>query len=669
MCVDRNWTCAYSLRNRKPGPRKGSRQMHKLNLQYRLNRIEDLLHQGRLSEEDISQGPPLEVQQEVQHDMLFQHGQSPAARPDSSQGEEPEPQPELEPSPCDGDASWPSKIEPIMDAINWTRYLKPVSHTAELGTSRHHSLPGYVEMSGYDSSLTPSLERHLISLYFACVSLPVPIFSKAKFFQEYEAGCVPRFLLSAMFALSSRFCMPSKVLCFGSQNPTLTGQHFSRKTAAELGHITKTNQAISMNEVKATYLLAVYHYTNLSLREAWEQCSRAISMAYMLRLHQIDNPNADPALSSSVLDKEEKRCMWWAIYTLDCFSCLVSFIPSGIDELSLATSIPAALLSETPASSLGPATLDQARLPDYEMDWSWCVLQDSSSGGAKLQAALIFAHSLARETSHLRRVAHENPRCNLQDQLKCLQQKWNSIFTVLPSWFFLPARHERDRTAKGHRQRLEVLNVCYITGAMASVPPLSADLRWPIGQWQDSSTMEGRWKTCITYILNIVAAYREWAPEYFDKADPIMLPITWTAGSLLALELMNEALVDATEKLALLDALDAAMASLQKPSRYWGIASILLRSLEDLRGKAWMKLNLQAIFQLAIGVWSPLMPDMPKGSRTTPEPFIPAAPESSTMSENADRSLDLASLAWAPDELLSTLEWFGSGQDTEVPLL
>ncbi|TVY74176.1 hypothetical protein Focb16_v005341 [Fusarium oxysporum f. sp. cubense] len=125
------------------------------------DRIEDLLHQGRLSEEDISHGPSLEVQQEVQHDMRFQHGQSPAARPDSSQGEEPEPQPEPEPSPCDGDASWPSKMEPIMDAINWTRYLKPVSHTAELGPSRHDSLPGYVEMSGYDSSLTPSLERHL----------------------------------------------------------------------------------------------------------------------------------------------------------------------------------------------------------------------------------------------------------------------------------------------------------------------------------------------------------------------------------------------------------------------------------------------------------------------------------------------------------------------------
>ncbi|KAH7142101.1 fungal-specific transcription factor domain-containing protein [Dactylonectria macrodidyma] len=531
-------------------------------------------------------------------------------------------------------------------------------------------------MSGYDMFLTPDLERHLLSLYFACVSLPVPIFSKAKFYQEYEADYVPRFVLSAMFALSSRFCEPSKVLGFGFGNESLSlmGQDFGRKAAAELGHMTKSNQAISMNEVKAAYLLAVYHFTNLSLREGWEQCSRATSMAYMLRLHQIDNPNADSAIpgSNSKIDKEEKRCVWWAIYTLDCFSSLVTFVPSGIDDLSVATSIPAALLSETPASILGPSpsALVEPRLPDDEMDWSRCVLQDSSSPGAKLQAALIFAHSLAHEASHLRRVAHENPRCNLQDRLKSLQQKWNSIFTVLPPYFFLPGRHEQDKTAQDHCKRLEVLNVFYVTGAMASVPPLAMDLHWPIGQFHDSSfTIEGRWKDCITYALNIAAAYREWAPEYFDKADPIMLPITWTAGSLLALQLMNEALVDATEKIALLDALDVLMTSLRRTSRYWGIAGILLRSLEALRGRAWIKLDLQAIIQLILCVWSPLMQDLPKDVGTTPEPCIPVAPESSTLSDNTDGLLDMASLAWAPDELLSTLGWLGSGQDMIVPSL
>ncbi|KAH7007648.1 hypothetical protein EDB80DRAFT_458646 [Ilyonectria destructans] len=205
---------------------------------------------------------------------------------------------------------------------------------------------------------------------------------------------------------------------------------------------------------------------------------------------------------------------------------------------------------------------------------------------------------------------------------------------------------------------------------MASVPPLAADLHWPIGQWHDSSsTIEGRWKACITYAFNIAAAYREWAPEYFNKVSPIMLPITWTAGSLLALQLMNEALADVTEKLALLDALDVLMTSLQRASRYWGIAGILLRSLEALRGRAWVKLDLQAIVQLVLCVWSPLMQDLPKGAGATPEPCIPTAPESSTMTDNTDGLLDLASLAWAPDELLSTMGWFGSGQDMVVSSL
>lgn len=182
MCVDHNSACAYSLRHRKPGPRKGSRQVHKLNVQHRLNRIEDLLHQGRLSEEDASQEPL----QGVEHGRRCQHGQSPTRRSDSSHAE-PEPSyGELEPSPgATSSSSSTSILQLIVDAINWTRYLKPVSRTTESGVGIVQA-----EISGYDMFLTPNLERHLLSLYFACVSLPVPIFSKAKFFRNtIQATC------------------------------------------------------------------------------------------------------------------------------------------------------------------------------------------------------------------------------------------------------------------------------------------------------------------------------------------------------------------------------------------------------------------------------------------------------------------------------------------------
>jgi hypothetical protein len=56
-----------------------------------------------------------------------------------------------------------------------------------------------------------------------------------------------------------------------------------------------------------------------------------------------------------------------------------------------------------------------------------------------------------------------------------------------------------------------------------------------------------------------------------------MFPITWNAGSVLALQLMNVGLVDASEKLALLDALDVIMRFLKQRSRYWDIARTLLR--------------------------------------------------------------------------------------------
>ncbi|KAH6962313.1 hypothetical protein BKA56DRAFT_679133 [Ilyonectria sp. MPI-CAGE-AT-0026] len=517
-----------------------------------------------------------------------------------------------------------------------------------------------------DVSLPANIELHLISLYFSSVSLPVPIFSKANFYRQYEAGQVPSFLLNAMFSLCSRFSMLSEVLSLGNGDPILVGQYFSRKAATELGLISKNGQSVSISEVKATYLLAFCYYTGLPQREAWEQCSRVIRMAYMLRLHQLDNQNIHlvAAGSGNALDKEENRCLWWAIYTLDCFSSLTSFIPSGVDKMSLATSIPVVLLSETPVS--GTSELVEVDPLGDKIDRIRCTLQNCTTQGAKTQAALIFAHTLACQAIHLRRLSLDNPQCSLLHQSKRLQQKWNSIFTFLPPWFFLPARHELDGTPEDYRQRLEVLNVYCITGAMSSAPPLSLDLQWPVGPRYDRSTSEQSWKACIAYVLNIAATYNEYGPELFSKANPITLPIAWTAGSLLALESMNQNLQDATEKLALLDALNIIMTSLQKTSRYWGIAEILLCSLQDLRGRAWIKLDLQAILQLTKCVWSPLMHDVAVGGGVGQESLILDGPENFAIGEITDLPINWDSPPWLDDELLSSFDWLG--EDSSIAL-
>jgi hypothetical protein len=181
--------------------------------------------------------------------------------------------------------------------------------------------------------------------------------------------------------------------------------------------------------------------------------------------------------------------------------------------------------------------------------------------------------------------------------------------------------------------------------------------------------------------------HREWLPPYFEKANPILFSISWTAGALLTLEIMNASLVDPQQKLDLLDALDFIMDYLQKFSRYWGLAMTLLRksyslshlarprlmtgsgSLAQLRGHTWVKLDLRTILSLSQRVWAPLMQDIP-GVGSSIAGMLPEVPENAIISDLVDESM-----AWDPtrdwdpiadfagDDLTYAMNWLDSGPD------
>lgn len=99
------------------------------------------------------------------------------------------------------------------------------------------------------------------------------------------------------------------------------------------------------------------------------------------------------------------------------------------------------------------------------------------------------------------------------------------------------------------------------------------------GFQRPSETFEFRWSNSLSFALRIAALYRhgDWSNERFLEGDPVTLfPILWTAAAFLCLGLMRTGPVDATEKLALLDALDAVMAQLRLTSRCWGVTGMLL---------------------------------------------------------------------------------------------
>ncbi|OHE98668.1 hypothetical protein CORC01_06119 [Colletotrichum orchidophilum] len=395
-----------------------------------------------------------------------------------------------------------------------------------------------------------------LSLFFTRVTLPVPVFCQEKFYSDYNAGCVPGFLLEAMFSLSARCSEEPEILVLADGSQELLAQQFAAKAGRELIKMTGKNSEASIAEVKATFLLAYHDFTHLPSRNAAENCLRAVRAAYMCGLHQLDNPNGSSKAHGclSDIEREEGRCLWWSIFSLDTFSSLISQVPSSIEDTSIVTCLPSTIITN---AAMNDVIQPSESFLEDTIEEIWGQGGNDESHGAKVQAILIYAVALSRDVLAVRRLCVENPRCKLESRLVQIRERWASLHRTLPAWFFATTRHPLDRTVEDHPIGLE----------------------GPTATTDDQNSLQSRWKTCIDYALKVADAYKVWTPAHFEKADPIMFPITRLAACLLIFELMNSDPGLAAEKLVVLDSADLIMNSLDlssRPSRPWNIVGALL---------------------------------------------------------------------------------------------
>jgi hypothetical protein len=267
-----------------------------------------------------------------------------------------------------------------------------------------------------------------------------------------------------MFSLSARFSRAPEVLRLTNRNRYRLGKFFSEKAHRVLEDMTRDGDAVSPIELKAAYLLTYHDLTCLPSREGAQQCAKLVRMAYMCRLHQLDNATVSMSTNNnnsqnSAIELEENRCLWWGIFSLDCFCSLTSFVPSNIEDLSIATCLPSSVITNLTAVDL---PLPKGGFLDDESATFWPTTQNQFSTGSGVQSLLLHVINLSREMTTARRLYYENSRCNLTPNLEQLKQNWKLLFTNVPSWVFDPEYHEFDGNAARHRKRLETLNMIYM---------------------------------------------------------------------------------------------------------------------------------------------------------------------------------------------------------------
>ncbi|KAF6812110.1 fungal specific transcription factor [Colletotrichum plurivorum] len=560
-----------------------------------------------------------------------------------------------------------STVEPIIYAVkwaNWTESTKP-------GTFRHRKITDS-DLSRYccfDPSLT---QPPRISAYFKSVTMPVPLFSPARFYAQYNAGRIPPFLLNAMFSLSCRFATSPLILDLANGDLVMLAHAFYQKSSRELDLRESMCLPVTIPEVKAACLLAHYHYTYLPTREAVSQWSRAVRWAYVCGLHRVDSPRLPRDSDDTEVDAEEKRCLWWAIWAMDTFCSQMSHLPAGIDDQITTTRLPTCFLSNEGIGVFPPST---GRTLDDWRGKDWYNLRIGESPQTRIQLVRLSATALAKELDCIMKLEQARPEVDVQSRIAQFEAKWESLTSSLPAWFFSPGFSKGDGTSVGHRMRLEALHLVFIVGLMSGTPPmkpLMLDSDTSASPQRASETFEFRWSNSLSYALRIAALYRhgDWSDERFLEGDPVTLyPILWTASSFLCLGLMRTGPVDATEKLALIDALDVVMIQLRLASRCWGVTGMFLSSLQQLRGLTYLRLDMGTLFEVVRRLYCPMKQEPGDGDGDEPERHSERQENLETpdgeMNSSTAGSLDLLptpSVWSAGENALATEKWFNGEQ-------
>ncbi len=220
----------------------------------------------------------------------------------------------------------------------------PLRNSTEPSTK----LPTPTFSSAADSIITRSIAIDLLNLFFDKVQAWVPILHRPRFQARFENhlladGDVMKglpvdesLLFYSMFAMSARF----------SNHPRFVGVP-ANKRGHEFAHRAREfySQARSLRNPSLTYLqgcvlLANYFYTSGPTHQGWILIGVCVRLAYDLGLSDIDDEDWSPARLIDMVEKEEMRRAWWAVWELDTFASTVSRNPYSIDRRRTTVALP-----------------------------------------------------------------------------------------------------------------------------------------------------------------------------------------------------------------------------------------------------------------------------------------------------------------------------------------
>ncbi|KFZ01294.1 hypothetical protein V500_00809 [Pseudogymnoascus sp. VKM F-4518 (FW-2643)] len=579
LCHINGWTCEYLHVKKRPGPPRGSASRQTLSS--RLELVEALV----ASRAEAAQATrPVDA-----HDKVA----------------------------CN---SW----DTLMPKVTSTE--GPTTRVAEVASVIPTNTPAVLNSVtlGQVLDLSENTKAILISLYFDNVQPIFPLFRRGAFQADLRDNRVPEPLLNLMFALASRYVLPSEMLQTFGQNVVEPWEHFARVgfKKSRFNEENDSNAPMSLEDVKTSFLLTLHEYTSFPGRKAWMRVGNTVRAAIAAGLHRIDEPNHCSMSSMSEAEMEEWRFTWWAVWRVDSSINILASSPFNIETRDIHTALPSTSAASFTRGVITPCSADF--LPADAIK-PWKSAQDLQRTLSKHSPNFYFqVVSYNREAMICRRRLYLNPTLELTSKFNDFKQIFPYLRVALPQPFLSGARQPTRETIDGHRQRIETLILLHIT-EVGLYLPIREQGFYNANHVQQKRLVDD-WQICIDNIEEMAALLRHWEPHYSKLTDPMISCVIWISSSILVLHTMSTSYQNAQRcghGVAIQDSLELLSAALEGFSLYWPIASLLLESLQSLRSWNWLSLGFQDILFVASQLHAPINPEAQNPATINIWPLFP----------------------------------------------
>ncbi|KAI5456860.1 fungal-specific transcription factor domain-containing protein [Mariannaea sp. PMI_226] len=636
-CIDRHFNCTYTTHKRKPGPRKGSTSARELKIQAQLDRFEKMLQHrqhGVLPFPTEYTGSPqiTEPRNTLDYALPTSTAESHRIGLQTWTSTMPNDISDIEPSlnvAHQNDVALPKADCPNLNfSEHWAENIDIAAESWEnqsqhsrISASSNRNSQGVLQVPNANLSvrvdeasrldltldLSTDMEMHLISLYFTYLQPIYPLFQKAAFFDDYHKKRIRPAILYAMFALSSRYSSELETL---NHSGSVCGLAEAFTSRAKMAYANSENAdgPITLDDLRAAFLLCVYEYTSYPGRKAWVSAGNIVRMAYELGLHQIDASSADSAGALSELEKEARRHVWWCVWKLDAWVGISGATPFVINEQVVCT----AFTSTTPAELADSQVRSSSQIfLNSDVDKAWSLMRElQTSNEAKSYNMFIVVNHLMREVATISALRYHSQAKHVKNRHEIVANALAALRLSLPPWFCQPVRNcMKWETTVEHKKRLEVLIQLYISRLLLEYPhcpPRNPD-SVPLDD-EAVKSIKLQWTTCTSHAEAVVGVLRDWDAEYFRTVNPETSCAIWLAAMVLIVQTMIGEEMDSQDRTRLLGSVDILALSLEQFAQWWHFCHAMLDSVNVLKKQAFSMQNFNDVYQLLSVLQNPFNP-------------------------------------------------------------